>query len=139
MITNAGYKAVGIDGATPSGTMTVHSLTVASPPGALNNLLLNYPGTGTPLRIQNDFTLSTNGLLQNFYGSVQVDGSSGGIFAINSAEFDQEGGLTVITPMTRLTAGIVNATNAVMNLGALQIRAWRPLDHGHLQSCFGGP
>jgi len=54
-----------------------------------------------------------------------VDGSNGvyygGSFVIHDgAQFIQEGGLTVITPTVELY-GTINATNATMNLGALNM------------------
>src|ERR1044072_7606367 len=55
LITNAGWKAVGIDGGTVGRhpeSLTVHSLTISSPVDSFNTLLLNWPGTNAPLSVR---------------------------------------------------------------------------------------
>ncbi len=54
MITNTGFKAVGISPSTRANfpdSMTVSNLTVSAPTNAFNTLLLNFFGTGTPLEV----------------------------------------------------------------------------------------
>ncbi len=124
-ITNAGYKGVGISGATVSGSpdsMTVNDLSISAPGSALSALILNYAGTERPLHVLNSGEIGANGSLQNFYSSLQVDGSTGGSFQITEGgQLIQEGGLTVITPSVQFRNGMLNATNATMNLGLLQL------------------
>jgi hypothetical protein len=118
MITNDGYKAVGIWPSTPINfpeSMTVSNLTISAPAGALSALLLNYSGTATPLRALNGCSISTNGSLDNFYGAFEVDS---GQWNITSGQFNQEGGTTLATNATTLViGGSVNLTNASVNLG----------------------
>jgi len=60
MITNAGYKAIGISPWTRAdypNSMTVSNLTVSAPTNGSHTLLLNYFGTGTPLEILGDCTM----------------------------------------------------------------------------------
>ena len=67
-ITNSGYKAVGVFSSTVSGypgSLTVSNLTIAAPGNALSTVLLNYVGTGVPLRILNGCEVDTNGSLIN--------------------------------------------------------------------------
>lgn len=52
MLTNAGFKAVGINPSTRQNypqTLSVNSITIGSPAYSFNELLLNYFGLGTPL------------------------------------------------------------------------------------------
>ena len=82
-ITNGGYKGVGISSATVSGfpgSMTVNNLSISAPGSALSALILNYFGTEIPLRVQNYGEIGANGSLQNFYSSLQVDGSTAGSY-----------------------------------------------------------
>ncbi len=84
-ITNSGYKAVGISGATVSGfsdSMTVSHVFISAPDNALSTLFLNYFGTAVPLHVGNGVEIGSNGLLQNSYSSLQVDGAAGGSFLI---------------------------------------------------------
>ena len=124
-ITNSGYKAVGILGSTVSGfpdSLTVSNLTVSAPGNALSTLLLNYTGTSVPLHVLNGCTIGANGSLQNFYSSLQVDGSnSGSLLLTDGGQMIQEGGLTVITPSVLVQNGTINATNSTMNLGQLKL------------------
>src|SRR5437868_5717335 len=53
-ITNTGSKAVGISTTTTStfpGSQTISNLTISAPLGFANTLLLNFSGTGIPLRV----------------------------------------------------------------------------------------
>src|SRR5438309_10240383 len=80
-ITNAGYKAVGIDSATVANfpdSLTVNNLFVAAPTNGLNTLLLNYAGLGAPLKVLKACTIGTNGIIHNYYSSFEVGGSAGG-------------------------------------------------------------
>src|SRR2546430_2599546 len=79
-IANGGYKAVGISSSTVSGfpdSMTVSNLSVSAPANALSVLLLNYAGTSVPLHVLDVGSIGANGSIQNFYSSLQVDGSVG--------------------------------------------------------------
>ena len=123
-IVNDGYKAVNIDSATVSGfasSLTVGSLEVGGPTTALNTLLLNYFGLNTPLKVLNSCVIQTNGRLLNLSSSFEVDGANAGRLTIDGGTFTQEGGLTVVTPPVQVQNGTLNATNAAMNLGPLQL------------------
>ena len=122
MITNDGYKAVGIFPSTVlnfPNSLTVSNLTISAPTNAFSTLLLNYSGTATPLRVLNGCTISTNGSLDNLYGAFEVDS---GQWNITSGQFIQEGGTTVATnATTSVLAGSMNLTNADVNLGDLDL------------------
>ncbi len=74
-ITNATTKTVTIDAVTTNSptTMTITNLTLSAPGGSVNTLLLSDPGTNTPLRIANAFTITAGGVLQISNGVVQID------------------------------------------------------------------
>src|SRR3954469_6733503 len=78
VITNDFWKAIGIFPSTPADhpeTMTIRNLTLGgSIPGSLNMVLLNYSGTDTPLHITNRCELNRDGIIQNLYSGLQVDG-----------------------------------------------------------------
>jgi hypothetical protein len=122
MITNDGYKGVGISAATASNfpaSMTVSNLTISAPPNALSTLLLNYSGTTTPLRVLNGCTIGTNGSLDNFHGAFEVDS---GQWNITNGQFSQEGGTTLATnARTSVVGGSMNLTNGDVKLGPLLI------------------
>src|SRR3954469_7052707 len=120
MITNSGYKAVGIFPSTSSNyfnSMTVSNLSVAASADAFSTLLLNYSGIAAPLRVANACTVGTNGLIENLYGAFEV---GFGPFNINAGQYIQEGGTTVSTnAVTSLFGGKMNLTNATVTLGPL--------------------
>ncbi len=123
-IMNDGYKAVNIDSTTladfPS-SLTVGSLEVGAPTNGLSTLLLNYFGLNTPLKVVNSCLIGTNGTLLNLASSFEVDGANGGTLIIDGGTFTQEAGLTVASAPVQVLDGSLNATNATMNLGALQV------------------
>src|SRR5207245_2188077 len=94
MITNAGFKAVGIFPATPPGLMTVSNLTVSGPPIAQNTLLLNFFGTTVPLQVLKTSTIQTNGRILNLFSGLRI-GVNGGDLLITNGTFEQQGGLTI--------------------------------------------
>jgi T5SS/PEP-CTERM-associated repeat protein len=74
-ITNSGTKTVTIDAGTSGsfpGSMTVTNLTVSGRGSATNTLFLNSAGTGVPLTVLTDFTLSSNSLVAVNNSAVQV-------------------------------------------------------------------
>ncbi|SPE60960.1 exported hypothetical protein [Verrucomicrobia bacterium] len=123
-ITNAGYKAVDIDSATFLGypdSLTVSNLTVSAPTNGLSTLLLNYAGTAAPLKVLNGCTIGTNGTLDNFESSFEVDGADGGELLLDGGTFVQEGGQTVVNGPVFVRNGAFNATNANLTLGELTL------------------
>ena len=129
-IANDGYKAVNIDNTTVAnfpGSMTVGSLGISAPTNGLSTLLLNYFGQSTPLKVINSCFIGTNGTLLNLGSSFQVD--AGGTLTLDGGTFIQEGGLTAVTPSVQVLNGSLNATNATMNLGPLQVGGEYP-DYG---------
>ncbi len=119
-ITNAGYKAVNVDNATFANfpaSVTVSNLTVSAPTNGLSTLLLNYAGLGTPLKVLNDCVIGTNGTIDNFSSSFEVDGSGGGQLLVAGGNFTQVGGQTVVNAPVSVSSGSVNDTNGNMTLG----------------------
>lgn len=114
MITNAGYKAVGISPSTranyPS-SMTVSNLTVSAPTNAFNTLLLNFFGTGTPLEVLNGCAIETNGVIENLYSALEVHSA----FEIDyGGQYVEEGGVTIATNAIEVIGGSVDLTNATV-------------------------
>ena len=73
---NPGFKALAIGSSTVSShpeSLTNNNLTVSSPAGSLNTLLLNYPGLATPLQVTDTFYLGSNARLVSFHGGLRVD------------------------------------------------------------------
>src|SRR2546427_12704816 len=79
--TNAGYKALALGPSTRAfpDSLTIHDLTVSSPTGSVNTLLLNFLGVLTPLKAgvvwveTNSTVLSLNSRMELWSGMV-VDG-----------------------------------------------------------------
>jgi hypothetical protein len=123
-ITNAGYKAVAIDNATFSGypdSLTVSNLTISAPANGLSTLLLNYAETATPLKILSGCTIGTNGALDNYQSSFEVDGTNGGELLLDGGTFAQEGGQTVVNGPVDVLNGSIDATNANLTLGEVTL------------------
>jgi hypothetical protein len=122
-IANDGYKAVNIDSTTFSdfaASLTAGNLNISAPTNSLSTLLLNYTGLYRSFRVLNSCTVGPNGMLLNEYSSLEIDGSSGGAFTI-AGTFRQDGGLTVATVPVQILDGVLTATNASMNLGAVTL------------------
>jgi hypothetical protein len=124
MITNAGYKAVGIFPMTPvnfTATMTVSNLTISGPGISLNTLLLNFFGTATPLKVLSNCAIGTNGRIISLNSGLQVNGDFSGFYG----KFSQIGGVTVATNFEffNSTVLLTNATlifsNATLGGGVL--------------------
>ncbi len=123
-ITNEGYKAVNIDSAIIAGfpdSLTVSDLFVAAPTNGLSTLLLNYAGLAAPLKVLNGCTISTNGMLDNFSSSFEVDGGADGQLLIDGGLFTQQDGLTVVNAAVFVQSGSINATNGALTLGEVSL------------------
>src|SRR5205823_5944829 len=67
-------------------------------------------------------TIGTNGTLDNFQSSFEVDGANGGQLLVDGGNFVQEGGLTVVKgPVLVCKNGSFNTTNANLTLGEVTI------------------
>jgi hypothetical protein len=85
---NPGFKALAIGASTVSShpeSLTNNNLTVSSPAGSLNTLLLNYPGLATPLHVVDTFYLGSNARLVSLYGGLRV-----GTFSIDGLAIQAE-------------------------------------------------
>ena len=117
MITNAGYKAVGISASTRDNfpnSLTMSNLTVFAPTNAFSTLLLNYLGTNVPLEVLNVCTIGTNGLIENLYSAFEIQSR----LTIDGGQYIQQGGVTIATNGGFSTgvyvgAGSLNLTNAI--------------------------
>lgn len=123
-IANDGYKAVDIDAATfvnfPA-SLTVSNLFVGAPTNALSTLLLNYAGLDAPLKVLNNCTVGSNGMIDNFSSSFEVDGNAGGELRVDGGTFTQVGGLTVANAPVFVPNGSFNTTNANLTLGQVTV------------------
>jgi hypothetical protein len=140
MITNAGYKAVGISPLTRANytnSMTVSNLTVSAPTNAFNTLLLNYFGTGTPLDVLNGCTIGTNGVIENLHAGFEVQSGS---WTVNGGQYIEQGGSTVATNASTyvLNGGSMNLSNANFELGQLILGGADSLSDTGVVSQVGG-
>jgi hypothetical protein len=79
LITNAGWKAVAIDGGTAASfpqTLTVGSIAVSAPVDSFNTLLLNHAGLGSPLTV-NSLSIASNSALAMFGSALHLGGPQG--------------------------------------------------------------
>ncbi len=139
LITNAGYKAVGISASTRANfpnSMTVSNLTVSAPTNAFNTLLLNFFGAGTPLDATNGCTIGTNGLIENLSSAFEV----GGEWTIDGGQYTEQGGITVATNATTyvVNGGSLNLSNADFELGQLVLGRFEDLSETDAVSQVGG-
>ncbi len=120
MITNAGFKAIGISPSTRANfpdSMTVSNLTISAPTNAFNTLLLNFFGTGTPLEVLDECTIGTNAVVENLFSAFEV----GGELFINGGQYIEQGGITIATNAgVEIFGGSMNLTNAVFE-GAINL------------------
>lgn len=138
-ITNAGYKAVNIDSVTFAnypGSLTVSNLAVSAPSSALSTLLLNYAGTAAPLKVLNGCTIGTNGTLDNFASSFEVDGTNAGLL-LDGGTFVQVGGQTVVNGPVFVEDGTLDATNADLTLGTNVTLGSAPASSGYFNQVGG--
>jgi hypothetical protein len=115
MITNSGWKAVAINSSTSinfSNAMSVSDVTIRGAWDTENTLLLNYVGTGVPLEILNGCGIGTNGTLDNFGSSLEVDGG----LDVNGGAFVQVDGVTVVNGGASVLNGSFNTTNGNVTL-----------------------
>src|SRR5438874_6588542 len=122
LITNSGWKAVAINPSTPTNfpdSMTVGSLTIRGAWDTVNTLLLNYVGTGIPLRVLNGLTLADGARIVNFNSALVVQG---GTMVVTNGEIIQDGGLvrTTNAPIY-LQNSAYHLTNGVFDGGSLFI------------------
>jgi len=98
MITNAGWKAVQIASSTAQNSpdsLTVYSITVASPVDSFNTLLLNYAGFDRPLTVNYSLTVGTGAALTMFSSALRLAGPNGVGLSIGG-EFNQNDSSQVI-------------------------------------------
>jgi len=95
-ITNAGFKAVGINPSTAvnfPGSLTINHLDISAPINSSNTLLLNFFGTNPPLRVINGVNVGTNGRILNLFSGLLVD--AGGL-SISNGSVAQNGGFVIV-------------------------------------------
>jgi len=126
LITNSGYKAVGISHVTVENfqnSLTVSNLQVSAPENAVSVLLLNYAATLRPLRVNGRCEVLTNGLVLNLYSGFEVDGVGSEAFWISGGAFGEEGGTLLATNGSSyvMNAGTIGLTNANARFGTLNL------------------
>jgi hypothetical protein len=78
-ITNSGWKAVMISGATAASypqTLTVSSIILSSPTNSFNTLLLNYAGVGNPL-VTGSLSIASNTAVTLLSSALAINGPAG--------------------------------------------------------------
>ena len=126
-ITNAFSKTVTIDSITSGsfpGTMTISNLTLSAPasPVSFNTLFLNNSGIGTPLRILNNFTISSNATLLVYSNStVLANVTPGSVLTIDGGGFVNllDGGALIATNGDISVLGSSGVGEMVVNNGKL--------------------
>jgi hypothetical protein len=124
MITNSGFKAVGINPSTPinfSNSMTVGSLTIRGGTDRGSELLLNFFGTAVPLTVLNGLTNADGGRIVNLNSALVVQG---GIVILTNTMMIQDGGLVRTTNVQmNLSASEYHMTNGVFEGGLVWVGA----------------
>lgn len=112
-ITNANAKTVTIDTNTSAsfpGTLTVSNLVLFAPSPSTNTLFLNSAGTGTPLRVFNNFVITNGGLLVITNSGLRVDGVRSNAFLVEG-EMRMTAGASVLVSNADDLAGMRVGTN----------------------------
>ena len=120
MITNTGFKAVGVSFATTlnfPASLTVSNLTISAPTNAATTLLLNYSGTTVPLHVLNNCTIASNATLMNLHSGFKAGG-----FTLEGGQFVQEDGISWVTNGF-VNGGTVSFTNATVTFAGLNLGA----------------
>src|ERR1043166_8327930 len=120
---NAGFKALAIGASTVSSqpeALTIINLTVSAPAASLNTLLLNYPGLGTPLQVNDTFYLGSNARVVTYFGGLRV-----GTFLIDGSVTQSEFAETFAhhASLGQTTAASYRMTNGLLAGDLLQIGA----------------
>src|SRR5215469_12457490 len=134
LITNAGWKAVGISSATALNnplTLNIAALTVSSPVNTFNTLLLNYVGLSSPLVIGGgtnavQLTIASNSAVVMLSSALQVTNAGANTNAAVSL-----GGTFTESVASRVSAaqlnvgdigpGVFNLTNSLLQVGVESI------------------
>lgn len=80
LLTNEGWKAVGINPSTAQEfpqTLSVYSITLASPTNSYNELLLNYSGFDTPLTLVGGMYIGSNATVVALQSALQLPTTTG--------------------------------------------------------------
>jgi hypothetical protein len=125
VITNAGFKSVGIFPSTSTGfsnSLTIGILAINGPTNGLNTLLLNFSGTAVPLHVLDGAFIGSNGVVANLYAGFQVEGTNGAQFVLQSGKYWEEGGTLIATNVaTSVLGSSMNLTNASAVFGSLML------------------
>jgi hypothetical protein len=125
MITNAGWKAVGIGPATVQNyaqTLDIYSLTLASPVDSQNVLLLNYGGLDINTLLVRQLTMNSNTELTTLFSRLEVRDTTGGGCSIGGSVFQGDSAETLIYTMHLgdIGPGLYSLTNGVLNCAAAE-------------------
>ncbi len=119
-ITNAGFKAVGINPATATGfpgSLTINHLDIFGPANSSNTLLMNFFGTNPPLRVVNGVNVGTNGRILNLSSGLLVNA---GHLAITNGSVAQDGGFVTVGDEIDMD-GSYNLTNGFVQTPELLV------------------
>lgn len=121
MITNAGFKAVGIFLLTSSNfpaTMIVSNLTISAPTNSQNTLLLNFLGT-PPLQVLGECTIGTNASILNISSGFQVQGD----LLITNGSYVQSDAFTLVTngPILAVGGSLTITNGAAFNFYTINL------------------
>ena len=98
MITNAGWKAVQIAPSTAQNfpdSLTVYSITVASPVDSFNTLLVNYAGFDRPVTVNYNLTIGPGAAMNILSSALRLNGPPGVGLSVGG-EFNQNDNSQVI-------------------------------------------
>ena len=121
LITNANWKAVMISATTSASfpqTLTVDSITLASPTNTFNVLLLNYAGVATPLRVH-ALTVASNTALTLLSSALVVNDPGSSTFSIGGTvnQSDYANVSATNLDLGYIGPGVYNLTNGTLATG----------------------
>jgi hypothetical protein len=116
-----GFKALAIGANTTanySNSLSIKNLLVEAPAGSLNQLLLNYAGTNTPLFVASDFSLGTNASVVSHFSALK----GGNFYMSGPATFADESVLSFNQIIVGRNAGAeLDVTNSSVSAGKLVV------------------
>jgi hypothetical protein len=118
MFTNAGWKALAINGVTARDfpdSLNIQRLTVASPTNTMNTLLLNFVGVQSPLRVADFLNLGSNSVLLTLSSAIEVGSNFVVDGTVNHSDLSQVSASSLYVGDT--SPGVYNFSNGLVSAG----------------------
>ena len=126
MLTNQGWKAIAVTPKTAQAfpqTLSVYSITVASPTNSFNELLLNYLGFDTPLSLSGGLFIESNSTVVALQSGLHLPSTTGFNGLVVGGTFIQGDAAQVsadVVAVGDLGAGIYYLTNGTLAVATTQ-------------------